>query len=606
MVAAMAHRGPNGQGVWHNTTQTQWLGHRRLSVYDLSEAAAQPFHYQHCSLVFNGAIYNFKQLRQQLAGHGYPFTTQTDTEVIAAAYLHWGMEAFNRLDGMWAVVLIDHRQQTALAIRDRFGEKPLFWHQPTANSQGPESLVLASEMKALWAGGALRQMHPHRLLAYLAEGLVQNPANATETFYKEINQVPAGGYLRIHLPTLRVEAGQWYGPQPLLHQATPAGNAQDWATKLYQQFAQAIQLRLQADVTVGTSLSGGLDSSSIVATIHQWQQQQVLPASWAHTAITAIFKQFPKNEEAWANQVAGHFGLQHIQVQPTPHQFESQWQAFMHHQEEPVTSASPFVQYLVYQLAGRRGITVMLDGQGADEVWAGYPRYGHWFLQQMLRQGRLFTFFNEKALLHKTGMLKQWNLKNLAAAFLPNQAAARLQKTALKLAMHGSVINPQYASQHLNPHLFVKPAITNLNQLLHHQTFAAGLQELLRYADRNAMAHGVEVRLPFLQHELVAFAFSLPATVKMHQGYGKWLLRKAMEPYLPPAITWRTDKVGYEPPQQAWLSTPFFKQAITEARARLAGMGIVNAAYLNAPLITGTAYAPHQYDWRILCVAALL
>jgi asparagine synthase (glutamine-hydrolysing) len=291
-------------------------------------------------------------------------------------------------------------------------------------------------------------------------------------------------------------------------------------------------------------------------------------------------------------------------VKPTEEDLLRHWQDLVYYQEEPMQSSSVFAQYMVYHDAKEEAVSVLLDGQGADEILAGYGKYSHWYLQQLLREDRK-QMRAEKKLLQANGMLEQWGILNYFSAWLPHQTAAILKAKAVR-QQNGFPFRPEYYQAFKDQNTLFKPEVRTLEDILYFNTFNFGLEELLRYADRNSMAHSREVRLPFLQHELVHYIFSLPSRFKIRQGFGKWILRKAMERYLPGDLVWRKGKVGFEPPQQQWMQHTLMKEMVMEARKKLINAGIIQPGELNRPLISGNAHQQQNSDWRYLSLAAVI
>lgn len=606
MLQRLTHRGPDGEGVWYSDAGDITLVHRRLSIIDLTDASHQPFLSGKYVLVFNGEIYNFRELKTELKGKGYKFVTTGDAEVIPAAYDCWGNECLKHFDGMFAFALYDKLSHKMLLARDRFGEKPLYFHARYAERGKLDYLMFASEMKALWAAGAPYEINHTMMLNYLSLGYVQNPIVKTDTFYKEILNLPPGYLLEVDTNGKRFAMKRWYEPYKRI------GHLSDTETKdeekIIEQFhdilMRSVQLRLRSDVPVGTSLSGGLDSSCIVAAIDALHKKNSPVEGWANVCFSAVFPGFEKDESKWSEMVAEKFGISRYTVNPTETDLTQLFDNMMYHQEEPVQSSSVMAQYCVYALAKEEAVSVLLDGQGADEILAGYSRYSHWYLQQLLRNNYK-GMLAEKKLITQNNMLDTWGLSNYAAAWLPHQTAQLLKRKALK-QQKNSPIMPDYFEGYHDDNTLFKPEVRNLEDLLYFNTFNFGLEELLRYADRNSMAHSREVRLPFLNHELVEFIFSLPAHFKIRQGFGKWILRKAMVRYLPNDVVWRKGKVGFEPPQQQWLQDAAMHERVMQSRKKLVDANIILPTELNRKLLAAGAHNAINYDWRYLCCAAVL
>ena len=604
MTDAIAHRGPDGEGFWFNKTQTVGFGHRRLAIIDLSNAGNQPMQFPspkgeglgvRYSITYNGELYNYIELREYLKQKSYQFITQSDTEVILAAYDHWKQECLQQFDGMFAFAIWDEQEQTLFTARDRFGEKPFYYFFDG------EQFLFASEMKALWAAGVEKKINHSMLLNYIGLGWVKNPADLSQTFYQNINSLPQSHYLKLNMLTGSNEIVQYWD----LDKETQSTLTEVEAIEQFQQlFHTSIKRRLRSDVEVGTSLSGGLDSSSIAATI---KSQLPIPNPIAigsqFRAFTASFPNFEKDETAYAKQIADKFQLQHHLVMPTAESLLTDLEKLIRHQEEPFQSSSIYAQYKVYELAKQQGIKVILDGQGADETLAGYHKYIHWFLQEKVKAG---GYEVEAEAFAKNNILIEWSWKNKLAARFPEIAAVQLENKANKEVLSHKFIANNYRKTNYSKKSIFKPTVSKLNDLLYYNTMRFGLEELLRYADRNSMAHGVEVRLPFLSHELVQFIFSLPSHYKMQNGFTKYVLRESMKQMLPSSIVYRTDKIGYEPPQQQWMQAAGFKELLQNSRQKLVNENILKKEILQQPLNAQSAHAVKNDDWRYFCAAHLL
>lgn len=592
MTEAIAHRGPDDEAYWNNVYGTAMLGHRRLSIIDLSPAGAQPMHYAgRCSIVYNGEIYNYIELRKELAVKGYSFHTASDTEVILAAYDLYKEKCVSHFDGMFAFSIWDEKEQSLFAARDRFGEKPFYYHEEK------DCFLFASEMKAFWAAGIDKTIEEKMLLNYLSLGYVQNPTDKEQTFFKNIYSLPPAHYLKCD-KSLKVSIHRWWS---LNKESKISISSSEAADKFYELFSTAVKRRLRSDVSIGTSLSGGLDSSSIIATI--MNNSELKPQTFS-----AVFPGFEKDESKYIQLITQQFDLKNHQVEPTADGLIKDIEKLCYHQEEPFSSSSIFAQYKVFDLAKQQGIKVLLDGQGADEILAGYSKYIHWYLQEVLSRHRIGAAQKERKALKKNGIAFHWGIDNIFAAFMPAHAAIQLEKNEYRK----TVSQPDVSKEFLRScrgkawEGIHKPIVTKLNDILHFNVVEFGLEELLRYADRNSMAHGREVRLPFLEPELVKFVFSLPSTYKIHEGWTKWLLRKTMDQQLPSQIVWRTDKIGYEPPQQQWMQDPLLQDYMHEAKKKLINYGILNTAVLNKKVKPAAAHDKDNFDWRYLSAAQIL
>lgn len=604
MTDILAHRGPDGEGHWINDNGTVAIGHRRLSIIDLSNAGAQPMQRslfstidgeeKRYTITYNGEIYNYIELRDELYSHGYRFHSKTDTEVILAAFDFWEEECLQKLDGMFAFAIWDAKKKKLFAARDRFGEKPFYFYFDN------DHFVFASEMKALWALGISKNPDSKMLLNYIALGYVQNANDKEQTFFEDIFSLPAAHYMEFDVSRFDYDIHSYWK----IDKETSADISADQAIEKFNKlFATSVNRRLRSDVETGSSLSGGLDSSSIVAGVFQ---SQVLDKE--QQTFSAVFPGYIKDESKYIKSAVHTFHVSNYQVTPTVEGLIKDFEKLCLHQEEPFQSSSIYAQFKVFELARAHEVKVMLDGQGADETLAGYNKYIHWYIQQLISRKKYKEAMREKKIFLRNKTPFRWGTGNYLATLFPAHAAIHLEsKEYNKIISHPDINKNFIRSTHGREWEGIhKPIITKLNDILHFNTASLGLEELLRFADRNSMAHGVEVRLPFLNHQLVEFIFSLPADYKIHKGWTKWLLRKAMAKKLPSEIVWRKDKIGYEPPQKQWMQNETMKDYIHEAKRKLVSKGILNEGVLNKPVVPANAHQADSFDWRYLCAAQML
>ncbi|HRQ49959.1 MAG TPA: asparagine synthase (glutamine-hydrolyzing), partial [Agriterribacter sp.] len=425
MADVLSHRGPDGEGYWINDNQSVGFAHRRLSVIDLSSAAAQPMHYaprgsatspQRYTITYNGEIYNYPEIKKELLSRGYFFHTGSDTEVILAAYDCYKENCLQYFDGMFAFAIWDAATQTLFAARDRFGEKPFFYFFDEAGS----TFLFASEMKALWAAGIAKNVDEEALLNYIGLGLTQFPVERHRTFYKKIYALMPAHYMQWQVKHRQITASRyWDIDKDNMH---PRNEKE--AVEIFRSlFFTAVKRRLRSDVPIGTSLSGGLDSASIAGAIHH-----LLPGDKEYKSFSAVFPGYEKDELPYMQEVVAAFGLNHFTVAPTHSCFMDALEKLCYHHEQPVGSSSVFTQYAVCGLAKQHGVTVLLDGQGADETIGGYPKYIHWWLQELLRRGKMTQWSRERKSLADHNIAFEWGYKNYIAAYMPGLTSLLLQQ----------------------------------------------------------------------------------------------------------------------------------------------------------------------------------
>lgn len=570
MTDAIAHRGPDGTGCWINGTGEVGLGHRRLSIIDLSTEANQPMHYlDRYSIIFNGEIYNYPELKESLKGS--PFSTQSDTEVILALYDKYKEDCLKYMDGMFALVIYDDQTKQIFAARDRFGEKPFFYSYVSG-----KHFIFASELKALWAGGVPREVNHKILFNFLAHDFITNPDDLSETFYNGCTRLVHGHYLKLSVNSLDdLQIKRYYDIDDSVQDHTISED--EAAEKFRELFTTSVKRRLRSDVPVGSSLSGGLDSSLVVCVI----DQLINNSGQSQQTFSARFPGFAKDEGRFMEMVTGQTNSRPNYVYPDGEGLLKDFDQLCYHQEEPFKSASIYAQYCVMKTAKEKEVTVLLDGQGADEYLAGY----HSYYNQYFNELRLTYPSKYRPEYEAYKQLQQGNAVNNVVKkdlefFLRSRIPSLVNPAKDLLLKISQVHNPFFSSDYFSEnsrHIYhLNHSFTSLNQKLKASLLGGEIQELLRYADRNSMAHSREVRLPFLFHELVEFVFSLPPHYKIHNGWTKWIMRHAYADLLPTEITWRKDKIGYEPPQAQWLKTAEVQQKITESTKKLYENGILS------------------------------
>ena len=607
MTDSIQHRGPDGEGFWINPSNTIGLGHRRLSIIDLSDAAAQPMHLNptlsipivigregvtpRYTIVHNGEIYNYIELKEELQKKGYAFQSRSDTEVILAAYDCWQDECVDHFDGMFAFAIWDEKEKELFAARDRFGEKPFFYFFDGLQ------FLFSSEMKALWAAGIERKCNQKMLFNFITIGYADNPNQPGETFFENISKLPPASSLKYRPGNNELVLEKYWDIDPVEENKKITDH--EAIEQFNHFFSTSVKRRLRSDVAVGTSLSGGLDSSSIAA-----MSNELRAANQSHKCFTAIFPGFEKDESSFSKQVADQFQLQQFTIHVSADDLINDWQKLLHHQEEPFGSASVYAQYKVFECANQQNVKVLLDGQGADETLAGYHKYYKWYWQELFRKRKLRQSKELKAA-KEIGVPENFDFKNIIAAYFPDFATIVLEHQYLLKAIRQEDLFKDFVKEQSKEAYYTTPAHFNLNGVLHFNTCIHGLEELLRYADRNSMAYGREVRLPFLSHELVEFIFSLPSHFKIRRGWTKWLLRETMKNRLPESIVWRKDKTGFEPPQKNWMQNSRVQDAIYEAKKKLVNEKILKSEVLNKKINPLAAHEADNYDWRYFSAASL-
>jgi asparagine synthase (glutamine-hydrolysing) len=586
MAAALDHRGPDGDGSF--SEEGVALGFRRLAIIDLSEAGMQPFASEDgaLQLLHNGEVYNYRELRRELEAQGHHFRSATDTEVILRAYEQWGDRCVERFNGMWALALWDARRQRVFCSRDRFGVKPFYYRWDG------ERFAFASELKAFRATGPL-EAHLPAVRDYLEQGYVDH---TDETFFAGIKKLPPAHSLVVDDNGLRLQR-YWQ----LDAQVEPARDATEEVREL---FLDAVRLRLRSDVPVGTCLSGGIDSTAIVCAVDhllRTEAENARPVGDRQRTFTAYFAERGFDERPYAEAVVDQTRSQPHWITFDAREVVDVLPSIVRAQDEPFGSTSIVAQWFVMRAAKQAGLTVMLDGQGADETLAGYHGYFGPFFADLLRGGRLRELGAElRAYRTVHGAGVGTTAVALARPFLPERLrwAARGRVKGGAALVHPDL--PHHALEGANGF-----GGGYLRRQMHLILTRRGLPELLRYEDRNSMAHSLEARVPFLDVRLVELLFSLGASDLIERGRTKAVLRRALGDLLPPLVRDRVDKLGFVTPEATWLrnglgglaADVFASQSFRER-------GFVNAAAARSRLEqhrSGERTAGNEL-WRALCV----
>lgn len=514
MNALQRHRGPDGEGVWRDGPVG--LAHTRLAIIDLSEAGLQPMVAPgRAVLVYNGEIYNYRELRSEL---DYPFRSQTDSEVVLAAYLAWGPDCVRRFNGMWSFAIWDLRERTLFASRDRFGIKPFYYVEGDA-------FRFASEIKALEPA----RPNWRALRTLLADGAF---AFSEETSFEGVRALEPGRSLSLRDGRVRIER-HW--------DFKPGGTPRDPVERFDELLTDSIRLRLRADVPVGTCLSGGLDSSTIVsiaAKSHGVRAQ----------SFSSVFDEPDCNEARYIDAVVEDCGLTPHRTTPRPENFYPVMEEVVRYQDEPIPAPGIYPQWHV-MAAARGNVKVLLDGQGADELLAGYHGYLAPFVLARAKAGAVDEAAATLLLAGRLIPRVYWTYLLETLMRRPGHFTFRRRADMFARGFEREVAP---LNGEAPPARFDDP----MQELLFDNLTRRGLPALLLFEDRNSMAHSIEARVPFLDVRLVEFCLNLAFHWKLRAGTTKYILRRAAERWLHPAVLHRRDKMGYPVPFGAWIRGP--------------------------------------------------
>lgn len=516
MVGSQRHRGPDAGGVWRDRTGQAGLGHNRLSIIDLSPSGLQPMasHDGRLRIVFNGEIYNYLELRAELSD--YPFRSRSDTEVILAAYQRWGPACLDRFIGMFAFLLWDERSNELFAARDRFGVKPLYYHLDPAGK-----LVLASEIKAIFAAGMAREPDARSWADYLAFGLYDH---SEKTFWRGIHSLPAGHFLRWR--DGRVEIEQWYDlaarcGEPFDHR--PAETVREEYAALLK---DAVSLRFRADVPVGINLSGGLDSSVLLGLVQAVQGEESNVKAFTFATGHPDYDEWP-----WVEQMLARTRHPSIICRIAPEEVPALAESVQRHEDEPFGGLPTLAYARLFERARAEGVIVLLDGQGMDEQWAGYDYYRH----------------------------------------LEGDAPARLIQGTRDPATRPECLTEEFRALAENAS-FPCPFGDRLRDTQFRDVRFTKIPRALRFNDRVSMRASTELREPFLDHRLFELALRQPPERKIAGQVSKWMLRRIAGELLPQGIV-EAPKRPLQTPQREWLRGPLRDWATQCIEHALAGAG---------------------------------
>jgi asparagine synthase (glutamine-hydrolysing) len=567
---------------------TVGLAHRRLSIIDLNDRSDQPMidATGRYALTYNGEIYNYIEIRKELERVGHRFRTVGDTEVVLMAYREWGPACVHRFVGMWAFALLDLDRSCLFLSRDRFGIKPLFY----SVAQG--GLRFASEIKALLATGDL-SLDPNEdaVREFL---LIGRADTSEESFFRGIFHLPPAHNAVVPLGApSRVNPRRYWTCPPPGREAIPVDAAEEFASLL----DDSVRLHARADVAVGTCLSGGLDSSAIVCVAERLREGGATP-SFAHHGFGYVPRDPAYSERSYMDEVTKRTKIRMTFVQASSQRAYELISQIARQQDEPFGTASIVAQWLVFEAAAHAGLKVMLDGQGADEVLGGYHAYLPMVARTHLRNWRLLRYARFAAEHRRMYGARPLPPRDALASAVP--ALRRLGDVRSRtLTPAASMLSPSFRGRwHLADTASLRPR--SINEILERAT-TVHLPALLRFEDRNSMAHSIEARVPFLDHRLVEFAFRLPGEEKITGAVTKHILRESLAGVLPDAIRARTDKIGFRAdPDITWTLARRHRDALLTSATQYEDRWLEREAL--ARLLTSPDRSPDTEAalWRVI------
>lgn len=526
MNDTMIHRGPDGHGVYLDNGFG--FGHRRLAIVDLSDHGHQPMHYkERYTITYNGEVYNHIELRDELEKAGYQFVSHTDTEVIMAAYDYWGIESFNRFNGMWAFCIYDKQNNEYIFSRDRFGIKPLYYYYDG------ESFVFASEIKAILKYKDIKPIKPN--IDYLNIYLEEGPREyLKETAFSDIFRFDFNSYIIAKKEDLLkgdLEFKEYWSVKPnISNESFDEKKLQKYAKEYYELLKDSVKLRLRADVKVGSALSGGIDSSSIVSLINEVHSEEGKLES--QETFSSVYKSEGTtdcDESVYIDELAKYLNVKSNQIEPKSVDIPTEHEKMIYNMENP-PSGTCMSGWHTFKLVRSTDIAVTLDGQGADEQLAGYEGY---ITNYIANIGLIDAFKSYRK--------------------IENQEHKRRAKKGIVVNLLSKILGKENSIKLLSKKFSdIEKYVIPLNQKLS-QDMIENLITLIHYSDRVSMGNSIESRMPFMDYRLIDFLANIPASYKFHENWSKYLSRVAMDKKLPQSILWRKDKMGWPIPEKFWF-----------------------------------------------------
>lgn len=533
MQAKLQHRGPDSQGQWHN--ERVFFAHNRLSIIDLSLHGHQPMVSADARYIitYNGEIYNYLELKEQCRVLGSEFFSNSDTEVILECYRHFGVTAFEKFRGMWALALYDTQTKTVVLSRDPFGIKPLYY----GIYEG--ALYFASEPKALKAcNDYFKEVDEVSVDLFITHGYLDR---GDWTFYKNIKRFAHASYAIINLAKQSAEITPQKYWQPKLVRENICYD--DAVMQLRELLIKSVRLHLRSDVPIGACLSGGVDSSAIVSIGNKVHQQNFKTFTIFYDTYAHV------NERMWAEKIVAHTGSEGFFVEPTFQMFMQDFDALIEVQDEPFGSTSIYAQFAIFREISRQKIKVILDGQGSDEQFSGYLGFVSIYLSDLLNNGKYFAFLKEQKKLKENYQIA------LDKSAIYQHILLKLKRR--KSNNSGPINITEFADTQEDRLKFLTYQPTEYEDKLSMLLTDSNIPQLLRYEDRNSMAFSIESRVPFLETDLVNFVLSLPANFKIRNGFTKAILRDAISGIVPDEVRLRISKLGFPTPEIEWLKQGF-------------------------------------------------
>jgi asparagine synthase (glutamine-hydrolysing) len=550
------------------------FGHRRLSILDQSPAGHQPMSYANNRywIVFNGEIYNYLEIKEELIKRGYHFCSNSDTEVVLASYAEWQDECQHKFNGMWAFVIYDSEKKEIFMSRDRYGIKPLYyWFSPDG------SFCFGSEIKQFTVlSGWNANLNHQRAYDYLFYALTDH---TDETMFRGVFHIPAGCCFKSEITKIKVEKQnkidytRWFIPEYIGY-----NDSFEKAKEEFKElFKAAVDLHLRSDVPVGSALSGGLDSSAIVSYVNILLRQKGKTELQKTFSSCSIDKRY--DEKIWIDEVVKHTAVDAHFVFPEGQNIFNLTEKIIWHQDEPYQSQSAYLSYHVFEKAKKENVIVLLNGQGADEYLSGYGAFKIFRHRQYLKKFKIDKIFKE---MREKGLFQKWlYILKLLYAEMPLIISEKISCHSKHYREYQKLfLRSKLNYKKIHPYRLIPYKQRTIFEIAHHQLLFAPLQKYLRWEDRNSMAHSVEARVPFLDYRLVEFTTQLPIDYLDDENATKKILIQALKGILPEVIRNRKDKKGFITPEQRWFTEDFYNEFIAYFKNNVQyAQGIINEKY---------------------------
>ncbi len=533
MMSRMKFRGPNDQGFHADDFAS--FGHVRLSIIDTSDAGHQPMY---CSsrefmIVYNGEIYNSPELRERLKAKGYVFNSLTDTEVVLNSYKHWGKNCLKKFRGMFAFAIYDLRLKEIFLARDHIGIKPLYYYDSN------HKFIFSSTINAIFEAGIKKSYNKRAISDFLLYNITDH---LNETFFNEIVIFPKGHCAVYDLTKKKLKLYKWWDNY---FTGDFKGEYREAVSILRALLSKSVKRHLLSDVPLGITLSGGIDSSTISLLTDKHSQSKI-------STFSAVFPGYEKDESKYIDKVSEMGEFKSYKLRLEAEDMGNDFSEFLNKIEEPLPPPSPYTHYKVLELAKKEKTTVLLEGQGADELFAGYPYFYGFLIKGLILQGKYFTALREFLKLVKTDSLKL-GLSSVLFLFMPLNLKNNyfVQRSFISdLLLNDSSSKTSFFKEYYSCNSLHSSLLFHLNFKLEH---------LLKWGDRNSMAHSLESRVPFLDPTIMKFIFKLPEKYIISLGKNKAILRDSVKNLLPDLIYNRSDKIGFFTPEADWLKSSSVK-----------------------------------------------